>query len=147
MGGRKTGDGYVHYLAMVPPPLHITYIYKFQSMIDNKFILIYTWSVLGDIMTGFFKSLNHKSTNSTKGLNGLFKHAALMLLILTLYPMLDLLKWDTMADAFICFYILFYVVSIIENLGQMGIPVPEWLKKYIYKLSDEYNENDFTKKK
>lgn len=99
-------------------------------------------------MTGFFKSLNHKSTNSTKGLNGLFKHAALMLLILTLYPMLDLLEWDTMADAFICFYILFYVVSIIENLGQMGIPVPDWLKKYIYKLSDEYNENDdFTKKK
>ncbi|WP_324253464.1 phage holin family protein [Ligilactobacillus salivarius] len=25
-----------------------------------------------------------------------------------------------------------------ENWGQIGLPLPEWLKKYIYKLSDEY---------
>lgn len=122
------------------PPFHLAYILKFQSLVDNKFIFVYVWAVMGDIMTGFVKSLIHKSTNSTKGINGLFKHAALMLLILTLYPVLDLLKWNAMADTFLSFYILFYVVSIVENLGQMGIPVPEWVKRYLYKLSDEYNE-------
>ena len=45
-----------------------------------------------------------------------------------------------MADALLIFYILFYAISIVENLGEMGIPVPVWLKKYIYKLSDEYRE-------
>lgn len=132
-------------LGTVPPPFHLAYILKFQSLVDNKFIFVYVWAVMGDIMTGFVKSLTHKSTNSTKGLNGLFKHAALMLLILTLYPVLDLLEWDTMADTFLSFYILFYVVSIVENLGQIGIPVPEWVKRYLYKLSDEYNEKDPTK--
>ncbi len=127
-------------LTVAPPPFHLAYILKFQSLVDNKFIFVYVWAVMGDIMTGFVKSLTHKSTNSTKGLNGLFKHAALMLLILTLYPVLDLLEWGTMADTFLSFYILFYVVSIVENLGQMGIPVPAWVKRYLYKLSDEYNE-------
>lgn len=129
-------------LAVAPPPIpfHLAYVLKFQSLVDNKFIFIYVWAVMSDIMTGFVKSLMHKSTNSTKGLNGLFKHAALMLLILTLYPVLDLLEWATMADTFLSFYILFYVVSIVENLGQMGIPVPAWVKRYLYKLSDEYNE-------
>lgn len=132
----------MHLLTVAPPPIpfHLAYILKFQALVDNKFIFIYIWSVIGDIMTGFVKSLTHKSTNSTKGLNGLFKHAALMLLILTLYPVLDLLEWDAMADTFLSFYILFYVVSIVENLGQMGIPVPAWVKRYLYKLSDEYNE-------
>ena len=126
--------------AVPPPPFHVGYIMKFQSLVDNKFIFVYVWAVMGDIMTGFVKSLTHKSTNSTKGLNGLFKHAALMLLILTLYPVLDLLEWDAMADTFLSFYILFYLVSIVENLGQIGIPVPAWVKRYLYKLSDEYNE-------
>lgn len=129
-------------MGAVPPPFHLAYILKFQSLVDNKFIFVYVWAVMGDIMTGFVKSLIYKSTNSTKGLNGLFKHAALMLLILTLYPVLDLLEWGTMADTFIIFYILFYVVSIVENLGQIGIPVPAWVKRYLYKLSDEYNEQE-----
>ena len=47
-----------------------------------------------------------------------------------------------MADTLLIFYILFYAISIVENLGEMGIPIPEWLRKYIYKLSDEYNEGD-----
>lgn len=129
-----------HALLGTVTPFHIGYITKLQSLVDNKFVFVYVWAVMGDIMTGFVKSLTHKSTNSTKGLNGLFKHAALMLLILTLYPVLDLLEWDAMADTFLSFYILFYVVSIVENLGQIGIPVPAWVKRYLYKLSDEYNE-------
>ena len=134
-------------LTVTPPqiPFHLAYILKFQSLVDNKFIFIYVWSVIGDIMTGFVKSLTYKSTNSTKGLNGLFKHAALMLIILTLYPVLDLLEWSVMANTFLTFYILFYAVSIVENLGQMGIPVPAWVKQYLYKLSDEYSEKDPTK--
>lgn len=134
-------------LTVTPPqiPFHLAYILKLQSLVDNKFVFVYVWAVMADIMTGFVKSLSHKSTNSTKGLNGLFKHAALMLIILTLYPVLDLLEWSVMANTFLTFYILFYAVSIVENLGQMGLPVPEWVKRYLYKLSDEYNEKDPTK--
>ena len=61
--------------------------------------------------------------------------------MLTLYPMLDANGMNSAADTFVSFYCLFYGVSIIENLGQMGVPFPSWVKKYIYKLSDDYKEN------
>jgi toxin secretion/phage lysis holin len=115
---------------------------KFQSLIDNKLILIYTWAVFFDLVTGFIKSLSRKSTNSTKGLSGLLKHALLLIAILTLYPMFDLIGMGGMGDTFLIFYILFYLVSIVENWGQMGLPVPEWVKRYLYKLSDDYNKDD-----
>lgn len=129
-------------LLTAAPPTHVLYLMKFQSLIDNKLILIYTWAVFIDLGTGFVKSLIHKSTNSTKGLSGLLKHALLLIAILTLYPMFDLIGMSGMGDTFLIFYILFYLVSIVENWGQIGLPVPKWVKRYLYKLSDEYNEND-----
>ena len=129
-------------LLTVTPPTHVLYLMKFQSLIDNKLILIYTWAVFIDLGTGFVKSLIRKSTNSTKGLSGLLKHALLLIAILTLYPMFDLIGMGGMGDTFLIFYILFYLVSIVENWGQIGLPVPKWVKRYLYKLSDEYNEND-----
>ena len=129
-------------LLTAAPPTHVLYLMKFQSLIDNKLILIYTWAVFIDLGTGFVKSLIHKSTNSTKGLSGLLKHALLLIAILTLYPMFDLIGMGGMVDTFLIFYILFYLVSITENWGQIGLPVPKWVKRYLYKLSDEYNEND-----
>lgn len=128
-------------LLTVAPPTHVLYLMKFQSLIDNKLILIYTWAVFVDLGTGFVKSLIRKSTNSTKGLSGLLKHALLLIAILTLYPMFDLIGMGGMGDTFLIFYILFYLVSIVENWGQIGLPVPKWVKRYLYKLSDEYNEN------
>lgn len=128
------------------PPFHINYFLHFEKMVDNEIIFLYVWAVVIDIVTGFAKSIKTRHITSTKGLNGLLKHVALMILILTIYPVLDILKWNTEANIFVTFYILFYVVSIIENLGQMGIPFPEWLKKYLYKLSDEYNQGPKDKK-
>ena len=130
------------HLLTAAPPTHVLYMMKFQSLIDNKLILIYTWAVFIDLGTGFVKSLIHKSTNSTKGLSGLLKHALLLIAILTLYPMFDLIGMGGMGDTFLIFYILFYLVSIVENWGQIGLPVPKWVKRYLYKLSDEYDEND-----
>lgn len=129
-------------LTVTPPPTHVLYLMKFQSLIDNKLILIYTWAVFIDLGTGFVKSLIHKSTNSTKGLSGLLKHALLLIAILTLYPMFDLIGMGGMGDTFLIFYILFYLVSIVENWGQIGLPVPKWVKRYLYKLSDEYDKDD-----
>ena len=129
-------------LLTAAPPTHVLYMMKFQSLIDNKLILIYTWAVFIDLGTGFVKSLIHKSTNSTKGLSGLLKHALLLIAILTLYPMFDLIGMGGMGNTFLIFYILFYLVSIVENWGQMGLPVPEWVKRYLYKLSDDYNKDD-----
>ncbi|MCC4352318.1 phage holin family protein [Limosilactobacillus reuteri] len=131
----------MHLLAVAPvPPYHQLYFQHFQGMEDNQIIWLFVWVVIIDIVTGFAKSVITHHTTSSKGTAGLIKHGILLLVILTLYPMLELNGMKNAADTFIGFYIMFYAVSIVENWGQMGLPVPEWLKKYIYKLSDQYKE-------
>lgn len=131
----------MHLLAVAPlPPYHQLYFQHFRGMEDNQIIWLFVWVVIIDIVTGFAKSVITHRTTSSKGTAGLIKHGILLLVTLTLYPMLELNGMKNAADTFVGFYIMFYAVSIVENWGQMGLPVPEWLKKYIYKLSDQYKE-------
>lgn len=121
-------------------PLHELYFEHFEKLIDNPVFFAFFLIILIDVMTGFVKSLVNKETSSSKGIGGLIKHSTLLLIVCMLYPFCDIYGASGMADTLLVFYILFYAISIIENLGQMGIPIPTWLKKYIYKLSDEYRE-------
>lgn len=118
--------------------LHELYLEHFVKLIDNPVFFAFFLIVITDILTGFLKSLIAKNTTSSKGISGLIKHSTLLLIASVLYPYLDIYGAGGMADTLLVFYILFYAISIVENLGEMGIPVPVWLKKYIYKLSDEY---------
>ncbi len=120
--------------------LHELYLEHFVKLIDNPVFFAFFLIVITDILTGFLKSLIAKNTTSSKGISGLIKHSTLLLIASVLYPYLDIYGAGGMADTLLVFYILFYAISIVENLGEMGIPVPVWLKKYIYKLSDEYRE-------
>lgn len=120
--------------------LHELYFEHFVKLIDNPVFFAFFLIVITDILTGFLKSLIAKNTTSSKGISGLIKHSTLLLIASVLYPYLDIYGAGGMADTLLVFYILFYAISIVENLGEMGIPVPVWLKKYIYKLSDEYRE-------
>lgn len=120
--------------------LHELYLEHFEKLIDNPVFFAFFLIVITDILTGFLKSLVNKKTESGKGIGGLIKHSTLLLVVCMLYPFCDIYGASGMADTLLIFYILFYGISIIENLGEMGIPVPVWLKKYIYKLSDEYRE-------
>lgn len=135
-------------LLQAPPmPFHEMYFLHFQGMADNPLIWAFVWAVIFDIVTGFAKSLISHKVTSNKGTDGLIKHGVLLLISLTLYPLLDANGFKSAGDAFILFYILFYAVSIIENWGQIGLPLPSWVKPYIYKLSDEYKFDPNRKKK
>lgn len=129
-------------LLQAPPtsPFHTMYFLHFAGMADNVLIWLLVWAVVADIVTGFAKSLVTHRTTSTKGTDGLIKHGVLLLVILTLYPIMDVNGYKGAADAFVGFYVLFYTTSILENWGQMGLPLPSWLKPYIYKLTDDYNK-------
>ncbi|MCQ2076376.1 MAG: phage holin family protein [Bacteroidaceae bacterium] len=127
---------------MPETPFHTQVMTAYQALYDNKFIWFFVLAVTFDIITGFIKSIVTKGTNSTKGLDGLIKHSLLMLIALTAYPVAEAAGFKIVGDMFITSYAVIYVVSIIENLGQMGIPIPAPIKKYIYKLSDEYNKED-----
>lgn len=117
-----------------------TLIAEFKNLISNGFIQIFVWIVLGDIATGFCKGIYRKEGNSTKGLPGLIKHLLVVCLVVVAYPYLKIMGFSSIADGFVIFYIAVYGISIIENLGQIGVPLPSWLKNHLSKLKDEYDK-------
>ena len=90
--------------------------------------------LMGLIVAGVFKR-SGKSENgaldSRAGFKGLCKKSVVLLIVLIAYR-LDLVLGSTfIKDAVIIGYIANETISIIENAGLMGIPIPEVIKKAI----------------
>lgn len=115
-------------------------------MFDDPYIYAFLWAVIVDVLTGFCKSLvakkSQKKTSSTKGITGLIKHMVIMLLVCTGYPLMSAMGYQTEGKAVVIFYFVFYIVSIIENIGQMGLPVPDVIKRHLAKLQDDYDNKE-----
>ena len=91
-----------------------------------------------DYLTGIGKSYVAKKLNSNKGFKGIVKKLA-MLGIVAIAVIIDRLIGDT---GLIRNFIIYYLVaneglSIIENLGEMDIIVPEFLKNKLEQLKDK----------
>lgn len=114
---------------------------EFSNLIHNAHIQIFVWVVLFDILTGLCKGIFVKEANSTKGLLGVVKHLLVTMLILVAYPYLKILGFETIATTFVWFYIAMYGISITENFGQLGLPIPDWVKERLSKLQDTTNKN------
>ena len=114
---------------------------EFANLIHNAHIQIFVWVVLFDILTGLCKGIFVKDANSTKGLLGVVKHLLVTMLILVAYPYLKILGFETIATTFVWFYIAMYGISITENFGQLGLPIPDWVKDRLSKLQDTTNKN------
>jgi toxin secretion/phage lysis holin len=113
---------------------------EFRNLLTNGYVQIFLWFVIGDIITGICKGIFVKDANSTKGLSGIIKHMLVVCLVVIAYPYLKILGLETIATGFVWFYIAVYGISITENLGQLGVPVPNWVKDRLSKLQDTSEE-------
>lgn len=100
-----------------------------------------------DYVTGLINALVHQKLNSTIGYQGIGKKIY-MILLTAVAQMLDRAFIHTgMLGNMVCtFYIFNEVLSIIENAGGIGMPLPSILKTTIEKLKadamkqeEEYN--------
>ncbi|WP_158727576.1 phage holin family protein [Levilactobacillus enshiensis] len=124
------------------PPVPFGWGLVLQSsakMVNNPVVEVFLWAVMADLLTGIVKSFSHRSkvkADSSVGLYGIAKHLLIMLLVLTIYPILDVLQFDSISNAVVLFYIAEYAISIIENLEVMGFPIPEFLKTRFEKMAE-----------
>jgi len=101
--------------------------------------------LMGLIVAGVFKR-SGKSENgaldSRAGFKGLLKKSVILLVVLVAYR-LDLVLGSTfIKDAVIIGYIANETISIIENAGLMGIPIPDVIKKAIDILKKKSDGDD-----
>lgn len=115
----------------------VALVHVFKSLLTTFEIHFLTFVIAMDITTGILKGFKNKKANSTKGLEGVIKHFLVLMLVYICYPYLVLLGAKLIAVAFTYFFIAVYGISFTENWGQLGLPLPRYVKLFFEKLKRE----------
>ncbi len=97
-----------------------------------------------DVLSGMIKAFVLKKASSKIGSEGLAKKASIII-ILILATLCDyLLGWKvSMFRLMTClFYIANESLSVLENLAQIGVPLPDFLKDALIQLKDKGNKGE-----
>ena len=94
-----------------------------------------------DYVTGVISAIYNKKLNSNIGLKGILKKFS-YLIIVSLSVILDRIVGDTGAIRTLVIY--FFVandgISIVENIGKMGVPLPKKLTEVLEQLRSKGDE-------
>lgn len=90
--------------------------------------------ITGVIVAAFFKNSNKSesgSLSSIAGLKGLMKKGVILLIVLVAHRLDISLGTNYIMVATVVGFIANETISIVENVGLMGVPLPEVIKKAI----------------
>lgn len=128
---------------MIPhqAPMFFDIIYK---VLSSDYFFITVILIFFDFLTGVLKSIKLKKTNSSIGLSGLIKHIGVLLsiiIIIGIYYFNENLYTNFSLYTFVVFLYYFYALSIVENLVEIGVPIPNFIKNKLKNEQDKLNEN------
>ena len=109
---------------------------------ENPWFTTFLVVIIVDLATGFLKGFfkgSDEKVNSTTGRQGLIKHTVIAGIAVIFYPLVDCWGLATFANGFLMFFIGQYGISIVENLGIMAMPLPNWLTGNLEKLRNRGN--------
>ena len=116
-----------------------------NTVINNQYLYILLLFILFDIITGTLKAFSNKTVYSKISKQGVTSHITVFLFSLFFTFVFSFFNVNEYSNILLLFYIVSYGLSIIENVGAMGIPIPKWLKDKFTLLQEETNrgeEND-----
>ena len=90
-----------------------------------------------DYITGVFVAISNKKLSSAVGFKGICKKALIFVLIImgNIFDKYIIGSGSTLRTSLIIFYVSNECISIIENAGVLGLPVPKKLSSVIQELS------------
>jgi toxin secretion/phage lysis holin len=91
-----------------------------------------------DYLTGVTAGWYECKLNSERGLRGIIKKVCMLVLIVVGHKIDQLSGQDGTIRTMVLYFLLANEgISILENLGRVGITIPSWIKKSLEKLSDK----------
>ena len=94
--------------------------------------------MLIDYITGVMSAIYNKKLNSSVGFKGFLKKACYILIVILAVVLDRLLNNDgVMRTLVIYFFVANDGISILENIGQMDIPLPNKLKSVLEQLKEK----------
>ena len=117
----------------------------FVGGMDGLMTALLIFMVL-DYITGLMCAIADKQLSSAVGFKGICKKV-LILMLVGVAHIVDLhvvRSGEALRSAVICFYLSNEGVSVLENAGHLGLPIPEKLKAILAQLHDRIEEPDGT---
>ena len=115
-------------------------IHEFDIVAQNDYLYILLVFIIFDFITGTLKSFRNSTVYSKINKKGATSHIAIFLFCIFFSWVFNIFKVPEYSKVLIMFYIVSYGLSIIENTGKMGIPLPKWLVEKFKVLQKETNE-------
>ena len=101
-----------------------------------------------DYATGLMVAIVHKSKksrtgklSSSVGIKGIFKKCGILIAVYLCVKLDNSLNIEYTAEMIVFFFIANEAISILENLGLLGVPYPKKLKKALEALNEEEEKN------
>jgi len=107
----------------------------FSLINSNLFITVISLSLF-DIFLGTTRAFVNGEVSSNINKKGITNHIVTILTIIVMYFVLFSLGYSEFCKAFIMFYIGSYLISIVENLNELGVPFPEKFINLFHTLKD-----------
>ena len=112
-------------------------LHEFSNVTQNEYLHILLIFIIFDFITGTLKSFSNSTVYSKINKKGITSHIAIFLFCIFFSWMFNIFKVSEYSKVLIMFYIVSYGLSIIENIGEMGIPLPKWLMDKFKVLQEE----------
>lgn len=130
-------------------------VFSHEVIVPVAGLTLVVFLMVCDILSGIFKAVAmRRGINSTIGTNGLIRKAGVLLALLvfividslvelnlvTMIPtdVLSIFKLEEtqigLSHVMLGFFGLFELVSLFENLGEVGVPLPRFISKFIERL-------------
>lgn len=120
-----------------------TLIMHFESAFKDPLFVLYTASVIVDIVLGNVRAWTTNDVASDVGVKGTLKHLGVFTFVVLLLPPLTYYLGNNAVSLGVLSYLVYqYIISIIENLGQLGFDVPTVFKQKLRQLDDENDKEE-----
>lgn len=121
--------------------LEVAHLYLFGGV---KFVELLLVLMALDILTGIFKAVKNENLWSRKSLFGYARKLLIFIVIITANIIDQVLSLNgTLTFATVLFYIANEALSIIENMAQLGVLVPQQLAEKL-KVIENQSKESFT---
>lgn len=121
---------------------------KMKFVSEFVFYLVPLIFMLCDVVSGLAKAYVQKNLISHKMRSGIIKKCGEMMIIVLTAVVVYSVQWPHQIIAIVSLYmILMEIISIMENLDGIGVPIPKWIEKTINNVSEDINDGDIAKMK
>ncbi len=115
-------------------------------IINNDMVLLVCILIVADILTGIAKATKTHTLQSAIFRHGGYKKVFILLIICVAWSIDKIYFQNDMIYTASCTYYLFNeAISITENLSELGVPIPDKLKRILKDFRDK-NKNDDERK-